>query len=264
MNVNRARVLLQSGYVLHRRAYRDSSLLVELFTPQFGRVGVIARGARQAKSRLQGVLQPFRPLLLSWSGSGELPCLTAGESDRAIAWLKGQSLMAGFYVNELLMRLLHRFDPHPNLYSVYHHTMQALGEISQATIGEEMGLNPGVAPSLKLERALRIFEKHLLEEIGYGLVLDHDADRGNAIEAQEMYVYHLMHGPVRSNPAAQVTSPNQLMVRGQSLLDLAGGRLEDAISLREAKRLIRAALAEQLGERPLNSRRLFMAQHNRS
>ena len=253
MNANRSRVLLQSSYVLHRRAYRDSSLLVELFTPQFGRVGVIARGARQPKSRLHGVLQPFRPLLLSWSGSGELPGLTGGEADGAVPWLMGQALVGGFYVNELLMRLLHRFDPHPDLYAVYHRTVHALGEIGQMS-------GTDAASSLKLERSLRLFEKHLLEEIGYGLVLEHDADEGRPIEAQQMYVYHLMQGPVRLSGGGG-TMPDRLTIRGQSLLDLARGSLEDGDSLREAKRLMRAALAAQLGERPLASRRLFAPRH---
>ena len=129
MNTNRARVLLQPSYVLHRRAFRDSSLLVELFTPKYGRVGLIARAARQSSSRLQGVVQPFRSLLVSWSGNGELPTLSAAEAEGGAWWLTGQALMGGFYVNELLVRLLHRFDPHPNLYAVYHNTVQALAEI---------------------------------------------------------------------------------------------------------------------------------------
>jgi len=250
MNANHARVLLQSGYVLHRRAYRDSSLLVELFTPQFGRVGVIARGARQPKSRLHGVLQPFRPLLLSWSGNGELPGLTTGEVDGVVPWLTGQALMGGLYINELLMRLLHRFDPHPDLYAVYHRTVHALGEMAQKTV------DGAAISSLDLERVLRLFEKHLLEEIGYGLVLEHDADDGRPIEAKEVYVYYLLQGPVRLSGSMGV-APNRLTIRGQSLLDLARGCLENGESLREAKRLTRAALAAQLGERPLASRRLF-------
>lgn len=256
MNANRARVLLQPGYVLHRRAYRDSSLLLELFTPQFGRVGAVARGARQQTSRLHGVLQPFRPLLVSWSGNGELSGLTAAETDGAAPWLTGPALLGGLYLNELLMRLLHRFDPHPDLYAVYHNTVGLLGEIGQG--GE---VTDAAAVTLKMERAMRIFERHLLEEIGYGLVLDHDADQGRPIEAQQMYVYRLMQGPVRINAADAGAMPDRLTIRGQSLLDLACGRLEDDVSLREAKRLMRAALAEQLGERPLASRRLFMARH---
>jgi DNA repair protein RecO (recombination protein O) len=261
MNVNRARVLLQSGYVLHRRAYRDSSQLVELFTPQFGRVGLVARASRQPTSQLHGVLQLFRPLLVSWSGNGELPGLTAAEADGPVPWLTGQALMGGFYLNELLMRLLHRFDPHPNLYAVYHNTVGILGELGQGAENGQAGRNDTVSTAHKLESALRIFEKHLLEEIGYGLVLEHDADQGQPIEAQQMYVYHLMRGPVRLNADVAKSLPDRLTIRGQSLLDLACGRLHGGQSLREAKRLMRAALAAQLGERPLISRRLFLAQH---
>ncbi len=253
MNVHRARVLLQPGYVLHRRAYRDSSLLIELFTPQLGRVGVIARGARQRTSRLHGVLQPFRPLLLSWSGKGELPVLTSGESYGAGAWLQGQVLAAGFYINELLMRLLHRFDAHPDLHTVYHNTVNSLGEIGQAPGSD------AASCTLKLERVLRIFEKHLLEEIGYGLILEHDVDQGRPIEAQQRYAYDLTRGPVRINAMGERAITGKLTIRGQTLLDLAYGRLEDGESLRETKRLMQAALAAQLGGRPLASRRLLAA-----
>lgn len=263
MSATRSRVLLQPGYVLHRRAYRDSSLLVELFTPQFGRVGVIARGARRPASRLHGIVQPFRPLLVSWSG-GELPGLNAAEADGHMSWLTGQALMGGFYLNELLMRLLHRFDPHPKLYDAYHRTVGMLGEIGQNAANGQAGRSDAPPAALELERRLRIFEKNLLEEIGYGLVLEHDADRGQPIEARQMYVYHLMRGPVRLNTDGDDAMSNRLTIRGQSLLDLACGRLDDGVSLREAKRLMRAALAAQLGERPLASRRMFAARHEHS
>lgn len=241
MSATRARVLLQPGYVLHRRPYRDSSLLLEMLTPQFGRVGLVARGARQPKSRLHGALQPFRPLLVSWSGGGELATLTAAEGDGAVPWLSGSALMGGFYINELLVRLLHRFDPHPGLYTIYHATVQALAALDPA------------APAL--EPPLRLFEKHLLEEVGYGLVLEHDAEQGRPIEAECLYVYHLLHGPVPVHGEPPRGDP--LVVRGRSLLDLARGWFQDETSLREAKRLTRAALAEQLGSRPLASRSLL-------
>lgn len=236
MSATRARVLLQPGYVLHRRPYRDSSLLLELLSPQFGRVGLVARGARQAKSRLHGVLQPFRPLLVSWNGAGELATLTAAEADGPVPWLDGRALMGGLYINELLVRLLHRFDPHPALYAAYHAAVQALDAHAV------------------LEPILRRFEKQLLEEIGYGLVLDHDAEQGRPLDPQCLYVYHLLHGPVAVHGAPV---RDALILRGQSLLDLARGEFADETSLREAKRLTRAALAEQLGGRPLVSRRLF-------
>ena len=172
--------------------------------------------------------------------------------------------MGGFYLNELLMRLLHRFDPHPDLYTVYHHTVGALGEICRSSEGNKDDQAVVSSLSAKLECALRIFEKHLLEEIGYGLVLEYDVEQGQPIEAQQLYIYHLMQGPVRINPGQAGAMPNRLTIRGQSLLDLARGRLEDKVSLREVKRLMRAALAEQLGERPVNSRRLFTPQYDHS
>lgn len=249
MSATRAHVMLQPGYVLHSRAYRDSSLLVELFTPQYGRVGVIARGARRANSQLQGVLQPFRPLLLSWGGRGELHSLMAAEIEVVAPWMRGQALMAGFYINELLMRLLHRHDPHPSLYLAYCDTMNSLAtlaDVKEAT----------VMASVPLERALRLFEKRLLEEIGYGLVLDHDIDQGQPIDAQTKYVYDLSRGPSLARDGEGVS--RRLTVRGQSLLDLAEERLEDSASLLEIKRLMRAALSMHLGDRPLMSRQLFM------
>ena len=264
MNTSRARVLLQPGFVLHRRAFRDSSLLVELFTPQYGRVGVIARAARQSTSRVAGVLQPFRSILVSWSGNGELPSLGGAEAEGITQWLTGQALVGGFYLNELLMRLLHRFDPHPNLYTAYYNTVQTLGEICRAAANEKEAQAEASMRSIRLECALRIFERQLLEEIGYGLVLEYDAEHGQPIESQQQYVYHLMHGPVRIDAGQAGVMPNRLSIRGQSLLDLAHGCLEDKVSLREVKRLMRAALAEQLGERPLNSRRLFAPHHEQS
>lgn len=256
---HRARVLLQPAYVLHRRAFRDSSLLVELFTPQYGRVGVVARAARQPSSRLAGVLQPFRSVLISWSGSGELPSVSAAEAEGAHHWLTGQALMGGFYLNELLMRLVHRFDAHPDLYMVYHETVQALGDICRYQTVED-GRTGVEAFSTKLECILRLFEKRLLEEIGYGLVLEHDAEYGQPIEAHQLYIYRPMQGPVRMDTLPAEERSRRLIIRGQSLLDLAQGRLENQASLREIKSLMRAALAEQLGDRPLNSRRLFASQ----
>lgn len=240
----RARVLLQPGYVLHRRPYRDSSLLLDVFTPEFGRVGLVARGARQAKSRSQALLQSFHPLLVSWSGNGELANLNAVESAAAAHWLTGPALMSGLYLNELLARLLHRFDPHPELYSSYETALAALVRASQDRAG------------VALEPVLRIFEKRLLAELGYGLVLEYEADTGRPVEAGQVYAYHLGEGPVRWSDEAAAQA-NALLIRGAGLLDLAREDLADAGSLREAKRLMRAALAAHLGNKPLASRRLF-------
>lgn len=238
----RTRVLLQPSYVLHRRPYRDSSLLLDVLTPEFGRVGLVARAARQAKSRTGAVLQAFHPLLMSWSGGGELHTLAAAESAGAARWLTGAALMSGMYLNELLVRLLHRHDPHPELFARYQ------------TVLTQLSATAGQAPDTSLEAALRIFEKHLLAEIGYGLVLEHEAETDRPIEAGQVYAYHIGAGPV-AWPGGATEHP--LLVQGSSLLGIARERLEGEQSLRDAKRLMRAALSAQLGGKPLASRRLF-------
>lgn len=242
------RVTLEPAYVLHRRAWRDSSLIVDCFTAGHGRVALVARGARRPKGRLHGVLQPFGPLLVSWSMRGELGTLTAAEG---AGWLSlgGRALISGFYANELLMRLLERHDAHPGLFRAYQALIAAL-----AAGGD----------SRHEERALRLFEKSLLDEIGYGLVLDHDAASGAPIEDDAEYDYYPDRGPVGAaaagvrEDAGRYRAPaGAVRLRGRSLLALARGELDDPASLREVKHLMRVALAVRLGPRPLHSRALF-------
>ena len=213
---------------------------------------------------MAGILQPFRSVLVSWSGSGELPTLSAAEAEGASHWLTGQALVGGFYLNELLMRLVHRYDPHPGLFTVYHNTVQVLGKICSGTAITDDKHSHCSSSSAKLESALRIFERHLLDEIGYGLVLEYEVEHGQAIEAQRLYNYHMRHGPVGISADQAELQPKGLIIHGQSLLDLARGCLDNKVSLREVKRLMRVVLAEQLGERPVNSRRLFTPQYEHS
>lgn len=234
-----ARVSLQAAYVLHHRPYRDTSVLIEAFTADFGRVGLVARGARSSRSRSLGLLQPFQPLLISWSGRGELVTLTGCESAGLLRKLRGPVVMSGFYINELLLRLLHRHDAHPALFHAYAATLQALEDAGQE------------------QRALRLFEKRLLQEIGYALVLDHEAGSGEALVADKTYEYQLEQGPVSHD----AVNAGELIVQGRSLLSLAHEELHDALSLREAKHLLRAALALYLGDKPLHSRKLLMDFH---
>jgi len=196
---------------------------------------MVAKGARRPRSRLQGLLQPFRPLLLSWQGRGDLVTLTDAEADGPPAAMVGPLLMSGFYVNELLLRLMQRHDPHAGLFHVYSTTLQRL------TV-------PGGQ-----ERALRIFEKHLLRELGYGLILDHDIDGGGPIQEDTTYSYELERGPAL-RPAHKETG---IAVHGSSLLSLEREQLDDRNSLREVKHLLRAALALYLADKPLNSRRVY-------
>lgn len=226
------RINLQPAYLLHQRPYRDTSALLDMVSRDYGRISLVARGIKT--SRLRGALQPFRPLLISWVGRTELVTLTGCESGGAAQRLAGRVLLSGFYLNELVIRLLHRHDPHPRLFDSYADTLKKLEDPTQE------------------EPALRIFEKHLLQEIGYALILDHRADTGAAVEPDQLYSYQLEQGPL----AHDEMLPRALTLHGRSLLALATEQLNDAQSLRETKRLMRAALGLYLGDKPLHSRKL--------
>ncbi len=244
--VRQPRQSLRPVYLLHSRPYRENSLLLELFSESSGRLGVVARSARGRRSRWQGVLQPFRPLLMSWSGRGELGTLIAVEIAGELAPLQGQRLMSGLYLNELLMRLLHRFDPHPELYSSYANTLQQLAALH----GVE-----GEAP--RLQQTLRLFEMSLLQETGYALMLECDSVTGEAICEGERYRYIPGQGAVRLDTTEPLMNRGELIVHGETLQAMARGKLSQSRELSEAKRLTRQALEQQLGRKPLQSRQLI-------
>jgi len=244
---------LEPAYVLHRRPYRDSSLILEVFVCGGSRIALVARGARRASSRWQSLLQLFQPILLSWGGRGELGTLRRAEAIDAPPALRGQALLSAMYVNELLLRLLHRNDPHPGLFDAY---QMALQELTSLPVPMSEG---GVAVG-GLERALRLFELRLLREIGYGPMLDKEAYTLAPIETAALYHYVPETGPVLSTDARPMQGRG-VMVHGGSLQSLDRGELNDAVTLRECKRLMREILDVCLGGRPLNSRRLFRARH---
>jgi DNA repair protein RecO (recombination protein O) len=236
------RVSLQPAFILHRKAYRDTSLLLEVWTLAYGRVGLVARGVRTSRSRLQPLLQPFLPLFLSWSGKGELPTLTAAEEAGATIVLTPERIWSGFYVNELIWRLTKRHDPHPGLFAAYQQVLLAL------------------AQQTSQEAALRIFEKRLLSEIGYGLHLEREALTGQPLERDHTYRYVLDQGPI----AAGATQEG-LQISGNGLLALHSESLntQDRHMLRETKQLTRAAIHVQLQGRPLKTRELLSDYHRR-
>ena len=229
------RVDLHSAFVLHQRSYRETSLLLEVFSLRSGRVGLIAKGANRQRSAFRGALQFFRPLLLAWAGRGELSTLVGAEVDGPFSALSGRALLSAFYLNELLMRVLHRDDPHPALFAAYR---QALESLAQA--GNE-------------EPALRLFEKRLLEDIGYGLSLSFDVDTNAPIEPERDYYYQSDRGPWRDPP----THIDTVKVKGRTLIALAAALFHEPEALSESKRLMRFILASHIGGRPLASRQLF-------
>jgi DNA repair protein RecO (recombination protein O) len=229
----RSVVALDPAYILHHYPYRDSSLLLEVFSRNHGRLGLVARGARSARARWYGQLQGFRPLLLSWSLRGELGTLTGLDNREGQPSLAGRQLLSAYYLNELILRLLPRQDPHPGIFDVYE---QALREL----VGRE-------------EPALRIFEKRLLDELGYGLLLDREAGSGLPINPDATYEFQLERGPVRCDNAAATG----ILLCGASLLALHDEALTAPQARRDAKRLLRAALSVYLGTRPLRTREVL-------
>ncbi|MDD5034594.1 MAG: DNA repair protein RecO [Methylococcaceae bacterium] len=228
---------LHDGFLLHRRHYRETSLLVDVFTREFGLSRLIAKGALRSKTGSSGVLQPFLPLSLGWTGRSELQVLTGAENRGRLFQLAGKPLFCGFYLNELLLRLLPPHDPHPRVFQFYEESLH--------------GLETGQC----LDQTLRGFELALLNEIGYGPVLDQDVESGREIRREGFYHYHIDRGPVESGPIEGA-------IRGSTLLGLSHGHLPGPEEIHEAKQLMRRLIHRQLGGKPLNSRKLFKYQTN--
>ena len=237
MNVSKhsRRVQLTPGYILHHHPYRDTSRILEVLSREFGRLTVFARGVRGPKAKLASHLQPFQSLLLSWSGRGESPQLTGAEPAGEAIALPSAALMSGFYLNELLLKLTTRHDPLPGLFDLYHGTVEALKH--------------GAA----IEPALRIFEKRLLEMLGYGLDLETEAQTGGNIEPEAHDLFRMARGMLRSSPDAPGA------VAGRSVISLARESLSDRRELDDARRLLQSALSHVLEGRELSTRNVARA-----
>ncbi|MGD9020475.1 MAG: DNA repair protein RecO [Lysobacterales bacterium] len=227
-----SRIQLEPAYVLHSRSFRETSLIVETLTRDQGRVAVVARGAKSARSRWRNVLQPFRPLLISYTQKSDLGTLTAADQVAAPPALQGQALYCGLYMNELLMRLLHRGDPHAEVFEGYRNTLTKL------------------AADVPPQSLLRIFEKHLLEAVGYALLLEQEFDSGVGILPGRWYEYQPGRGPV---PAR---GPGAGRVSGAALLAFNTEDLGDE-HLPELRMLMRSVIGYHLGDKPLASLALF-------
>ncbi|MGR9105712.1 MAG: DNA repair protein RecO [Gammaproteobacteria bacterium] len=232
MNSNQ-RISLQSAFVLHSRPYRESSLLLDVFTCEYGKTALIAKGARKPRTGLSAVLQPFTPIRVSWCGKSELHTLTAAEPIPPGIVLTGRNLYCGFYLNELLNIFLHRHDPHQNLFSHYAAALVALSGQGET------------------EKILRYFELALLDEIGFGLQIEQDSENGEAIRPDRCYQYRVGQGLVESANSFEGIS-------GTTLIGLAQRSLEGPIQLSESKKMMRTILDYHLGGKPLRSRALFV------
>ena len=228
----------QAGYVLHLHPYSETSLVVDVFSRDHGRVPMLARGARRPRSAMRGALMSFQPLELGWFGGGEVKTLAKAEWLGGMPLLGGRCLLLGYYLNELLLKMLPREDAHPVLFDAYADALRALAA--------------GGADAPELRR----FEKTLLKELGYGLTLDVDMDSGRPVAAEGEYVYLIERGPVVH---AGDRDPGEMpALRGKTLLDMAADDYSDPRTRIESRQLMRQLIAHHLGGKPLQSRRVFI------
>jgi len=236
----RKQKLLEPAYLLHHRPWSDTSRILDLMTRGHGRVTLFAHGARRPKSPLRAVLRPFLPLLVSWSGRSDGGTLTSAEAGDGPLALPPERLMSGFYLNELLLRLLPKEDRHEALYDAY------AAALRQLTAGAE-------------QAALRAFESVLLEEIGYGVDLGRDAGSGRPLESDRYYYFVPGQGVIAVREAA----PDGDAYPGRDVLGVAHGEFGQAPVLRAARRIYGAAIAHCLEGRGLASRDVMLAMRRR-
>ena len=231
------KVDLSPAFILHHRAYRETSLLLDVFSQQQGRIKLVAKGIRQKKRSKQGQFQLYQPLLLSWYGHGDLQSLTTSEVLAPRYILKENASLCGLYINELLVRLLPINEPEQEVFEAYQLALSGLQEKQS---------------SKKSEVILRLFEKRLLMQLGYGLVLDREADTDREIEPEQRYVYRADAGLFRWQQGQ-----NDATISGRSLQHLIDETDFDQQSLLEIKQLMRGVIHHFLDGKPLQSRQLF-------
>ncbi len=232
---SRQRIQDEPAFVLHSYPFRETSLVLEVFSRNHGRVPLVARGARRPRSALRGLLMGFQPLQLSWFGKHELRTLHSAEWLGGQPQLGGTALLCGFYLNELLLNLLARDDPHESLFDYYQQTLQRLAQEEDHAV------------------TLRCFEKRMLQELGYALSLETEADSGRPIMPEKNYRYILERGAVAETADAKQGMP----ISGKTLLDMAADDYRDANSARQGKQLMRMLLDHHLAGRPLHTRELM-------
>jgi DNA repair protein RecO (recombination protein O) len=232
MSAHKNRLEDQPAFVLHSYPYRETSLVLEVFSRNCGRVALVARGARRPRSLLRGLLMSFQPLSMSWFGKQELRTLHSAEWQGGQPQLQGTALLCGFYLNELLLNLMARDDPHQQLFDYYQLTMQRLAREADHAA------------------TLRCFEKHLLQELGYALLLGHEAETGRPIDVATHYNYVIEHG-------ASVDRQEGLPIRGKTLQDMAEDDYRDPLTAQQSKQLMRMLLNHHLAGKTLHTRELI-------
>lgn len=244
---------MDRGYVLHTYPYRETSLILQVWTEKHGRLGLVAKGARRPKSPARAVLIPFQPLAMDWFGRGELRTLKTAEPAAPATPLAGQALLSAFYLNELLLKLTTRDDPHEGLFAAYD---EAITELRAASRRAGDRLRPDAdsrgASQVPVEPILRRFELRLLQELGYALELAREAGTHAPIVAEREYLYVVERGPV---PAGEAGAPaNAVRLTGRTLLALERADLGDPATVAQAKPLMRLLINHSLNGQELATR----------
>jgi len=232
------RIQQEIAFILHHRPYRDSSQLLDVLSREHGKLALVARGSRGPKSRTRGILRPFLPLSLSWVQRTDLGTLTGAELHGSPLQLGGDALLSGYYVNELVMHMLHRHDPQPEIFDTYVHAIEML------------------ARTHEIATVLRCFEMDLLRLLGYALNLEHDAESHEVLRADACYEYRIERGPM-----AVSRSEGAMIFSGAALMAMADRRFTDPATLRAANRLLRQVIGFHLGGKELKTRKVLMELH---
>ncbi|HLX22149.1 MAG TPA: DNA repair protein RecO [Usitatibacter sp.] len=244
---------MDKGYVLHSYPYRETSLILQVWTEKHGRLGLVAKGARRPKSPSRSVLVPFQPLALDWFGRGELRTLKTAEPAVPATPLGGGSLLSAFYLNELLLKLTTRDDPHEGLFTAYDEAIARLRALSRASAVSGVSEPAPHAPR-DIEPVLRRFELRLLQELGYAVELAREAGAHRPIEAHLEYYYVVERGPIRA--AEGDAPPNAIRLNGQTLMDLERGRFDSPTTAAQSKQLMRILIHHSLNGQELATRSL--------
>ncbi|MDF3037023.1 MAG: recombination protein RecO [Paucimonas sp.] len=229
------RVSDQPAFVLHSLPYKETSLIVEVFSRDYGRISLMAKGAKRPHSRLRSVLQTFQPLSMGWAGKSEMRTLTSAEWVGGLMPLEKSALLCGFYLNELLIKLLARDDPHPMLFDHYVATLNQLAHDEPAPI------------------VLRRFERALLKETGVAADLSYCTVTRERVEADKLYVVDPELGPRPARPADAWPR-----MSGKTLLDMDAEDYSDTVTQAQSKVLMRFLLAHQLNHAQLNTRQILI------
>ncbi len=232
------RVQQQPAYILHRRPFRDSSQILDVFTRDHGKIAVVARGSRGSKSRLGGILRPFLPLNMSWVARSDLGTLTGAEAAGRPRGIRGDAMLSAFYVNELLLHFLHRHDPQPEIYSLYDNVITALTSAAD------------------IAACLRSFELEFLGLLGYAVSFHDDTRHDRALDPEQYYSYRVEQGPV-----AVERRDGPMLFSGAVLLAIEAREFDKPEILRAASRLLREVINYHLGGKELKSRKVLIELH---